>query len=70
MNLIKNQESEWLKNYFDVRLAIIEVRPGETGEEAWNRHVKEYPEQSNAKVRIFNRITEAGKNIPLLLATL
>lgn len=70
MKLIKYQESEELKNYFDVSLAIIEVRPGETGEEAWNRHVKEYPEQSNAKVRIFNRITEAGKKVSSSFARL
>ena len=70
MKLMKFQGSEGLMRYFDVRLAIIEVRPGETGEEAWNRHVKEYPEQSNAKVRIFNRITEAGKEISSSFARL
>jgi hypothetical protein len=67
MKPIKYQESEELRNYFNVRLAIVEVRPGETGEDAWNRHIKEYPEQSNAKVRIFNRITKSEKKCLLLL---
>jgi len=63
MKLLKYQKSESLLKYFDVSLAIIEVLPNETEEEAWKKYVKEHPEQSNVKVRIFNRKTESGKDI-------
>lgn len=63
MKLLKYRKSESLLKYFDVSLAIIEVLPNETEEEAWKRHVKEHPEQSNVKVRIFNRKTESRKEI-------
>ncbi len=58
MKLRKYQNSEGLNKYFDIRLAIIDVEPGETDEEAWNRHVKEHPEERNVNIRIFNRKTE------------
>jgi len=61
MKLLKYQKSESLIKYFNISLAIIEVLPNETDEEAWKRHVKEHPEQSNVKVRIFNRKTKNRK---------
>lgn len=44
-----------LKEYFNVRLVIIEVRPGETREDSWKRHLTDHPEAQYAKIRIFNR---------------
>ena len=41
-NLKEIQKGIWLsrlKGYFNVRLAIIEVRPGETREDSWKRHL-------------------------------
>ncbi len=52
------QKGKWLsrlKEYFNVRLAIIEVRPGETREDSWKRHVTAHPEAEYAKIKIFNR---------------
>ncbi|MFI5329536.1 MAG: hypothetical protein ACHQ2F_00655 [Desulfobaccales bacterium] len=52
------QQGKWfsrLKDYFHVRLAIIEVRPGETREDAWIRHLADHPEAKYANVKIFNR---------------
>jgi len=52
------QQGKWfgrLKEYFNVRLVIIEVRLGETREDAWIRHLADHPEAKYANVKIFNR---------------
>lgn len=49
------KENVWLEKIFDIRLAIIEVRPGETEEEAWSRHLAEHPGDLHANIRVFNR---------------
>lgn len=52
------QKDIWLsrfKGHFNVRLAIIEVRPGETREDSWERHLTDNPEASYANIRVFNR---------------
>ncbi len=54
----KIQQGIWcsrLKQYFSVRLTIIEVRPGETREDSWKRHATEHPEAQFANIKIFNR---------------
>jgi hypothetical protein len=51
------KEDVWLsriKVYFNVRQVIIEVRPGETREDAWKRHVIDHPEARNANIKVFN----------------
>jgi hypothetical protein len=51
------QESVWLtriKGYLNIRLVVIEVRPGETREDSWKRHLTEHPEAKNANIRVFN----------------
>ena len=52
------QQGKWfsrLKEYFNVRLAIIEVRPGETREDSWIRHLADHPEAQYANIKVFNR---------------
>ncbi len=44
-----------LERYCHCRIAIIEIRPGETKEGAWSRHLARHPEDSSAHVKIFNR---------------
>ena len=44
-----------LEKYFNIRLAIIEVRLEETNEEAWLRHLSEHPEDLYATIKVFNR---------------
>jgi hypothetical protein len=54
----KFQEGVWLsrlKEYFNVRLVIIEVQPGETREDSWKRHLADHPEAIHANIRVFNR---------------
>ena len=51
------KEDVWLnriKAYFNVRQVIIEVRPGETREDAWKRHMIDHPEARNANIKVFN----------------
>ncbi len=49
------QEREWLKKVLNIRMVIIEVKPGETEEEAWSRHLSECPEDLYSNIRVFNR---------------
>jgi hypothetical protein len=46
--------TECLK-FLNIRRVIVEVQPGETEEEAWNRHLTSRPEDRWANIRIFNR---------------
>lgn len=46
---------DWLKKIFDVRLVVVEVRPEESEEEAWSRHLTEHPRDIYANIRVFNR---------------
>jgi len=43
-----------LMKYFDYRMAIIQVKVGENHEEAWQRHLRETPDDLYATIRIFN----------------
>jgi hypothetical protein len=38
-----------------LRLAVVQLKPGETTEEAWNRHLKEKPDAVLATLKIFNQ---------------
>lgn len=49
------REEEWLKKMFNIRTVIIEVKPGETEEEAWGRHLIDSPGDLYANIRIFHR---------------
>lgn len=44
-----------IKNYFNFRIAIIEMGFGENKEDAWSRHLSEHPEDTYANIKIFNR---------------
>lgn len=43
-----------VERYLYCRIAVIEIRPGETKEVAWSRHLANHPEDSNADIKIFN----------------
>ena len=47
--------NEWTDKYFDIHMAIIEVKSWETDTDAWRRHVKERPRDLYAKVQVFHR---------------
>ena len=41
--------------YFSYRMAIIQVEPRETPEEAWHRHLADHPGDINATIKVFHR---------------
>jgi hypothetical protein len=43
----------WVK-YLNIKLAVVEVRNGESQEEAWRRHLTDHPEDSSVRIKIFN----------------
>ena len=50
-----------------INLAVVEVRVGETRDEAWRRHLSEYPESVPVDVKVFhhpnpNRAKHDGKS--------
>ena len=54
MDLVSFEQQQWL-NFFNIRMAIVEVQAGETDDEAWSRHLTSRPEDRWANIRIFNR---------------
>ena len=57
-NLKEIRKDIWLnrlKGYFNIRLAIIEVRRGETRDDSWKRHLNDNPEANYANIKVFNR---------------
>ncbi len=43
-----------IEKYFHCRIAIVELGPGETKEDAWSRHLDGHPEDFYANIKIFN----------------
>ena len=38
-----------------VKTALVQVKPGESVQEAWIRHLKENPDDASAMLKIFNQ---------------
>ncbi len=49
---IENESA--VTQYFQTKLAVIEVRQGESQEDAWRRYLAENPEDAGAHVKIFH----------------
>jgi hypothetical protein len=45
-------QQNYLPNY---RMAIVNLRPGETSDAAWRRHLAQNPDDIAATIRVFNR---------------
>ena len=43
-----------LTKYFETKLAVIEVKEGETEEEAWRRYLATHPGYANTHIKIFH----------------
>ncbi len=39
----------------DMKMAVVDVLPGESNIEAWQRHLHDYPNDANAMIKIFNQ---------------
>ena len=46
---------EIVERYFYCRLAVVQMEPRESTEEAWDRHLTEHPGDVYANVKVFNR---------------
>jgi hypothetical protein len=44
-----------VEKFLNCRVAIVEIGPGETKEDAWARHLAGHPEDFYANIKIFNR---------------
>jgi hypothetical protein len=40
---------------FDMKMAVVQVRPGESNNEAWSRHLKDNPHDDGAMIKVFNQ---------------
>jgi hypothetical protein len=48
------QNESAITQYFQTKLAVVEVRPGESQEDAWRRHLAGNPDNAGAHVKIFH----------------
>ena len=51
----KLQEMKEFAACLGVEMAVVQVKPGESSQSAWLRHVKENPGAISATVKIFNQ---------------
>lgn len=49
-----------VERYFYCQVVVIEIRPGESKEDAWFRHIVEHPEDAYADIKVFNRYSMAS----------
>lgn len=49
----KIQEREKSAGRLGLKKAVVQLKPGESSQEAWDRHLKEHPEAALATLRIF-----------------
>jgi hypothetical protein len=52
----KYQELKEFAESLGVKTAVVQVKPGESDQEAWNRHLKENPDEASAMLKIFNQL--------------
>lgn len=45
----------------DYHLVIVNLNPEETSETAWHRHLTQNPDDINATIRVFNRLSGFGQ---------
>jgi|WetSurMetagenome_2_1015567.scaffolds.fasta_scaffold60477_3 hypothetical protein len=48
------QNESVITQYFQTKLAVVEVRPGESQEDAWHRYLADNPDNAGAHVKIFH----------------
>jgi hypothetical protein len=46
---------EMVEKYFYCRLAVVQMEPRESTEEAWDRHLAAHPGDVYATIKVFNR---------------
>ncbi len=48
------EKQSFLAEYLKPNLAVVEVRKGESQEEAWRRHLAVNPQATSAHIKIFH----------------
>lgn len=43
-----------MRRYYEPNLVVVEVRHGESQDEAWRRFLAEYPQSAEARIKIFH----------------
>jgi hypothetical protein len=43
-----------LARYLNIKLAVVEVRNGESQEEAWRRYLADHPVDASVRIKIFH----------------
>ena len=56
----KIQEMENFAASLGVKMAVVQVKLGESNKEAWNRHLKENPSDASVMIKIFNQLVPYG----------
>ena len=49
-----SEDQSGLTQYQNINLAVVEVRVGETQEEAWRRYLTRHPESVGVRIKIFH----------------
>ena len=52
---IRHLPQEIVEKYFYYRMAVVQMEPRESNEEAWDRHLAEHPGDVYANIKVFNR---------------
>jgi hypothetical protein len=39
----------------DMKIAVVQVRCGESNRDAWKRHLRKHPFDANAMIKVFNQ---------------
>jgi hypothetical protein len=39
----------------DMKMAVVQVKPGESNRDAWSRHLRDNPHDAGAMVKVFNQ---------------
>jgi hypothetical protein len=52
----KFREMKEFATSLGIKTAVIQVILGESNQEAWNRHLKENPDDTSAMLKIFNQL--------------
>jgi hypothetical protein len=48
----------------DIKMAVVQVKPGESNRDAWSRHLRDNPHDAGAMIKVFNQpqVKEAGQS--------
>ncbi len=60
MSFSENQSG--LARYLNINLAVVEVRNGESQEDAWRRYLTDHPEKVGVRIKIFHYPNSTPEN--------